>query len=382
MLKGDSTFTMLIVAAILALGVGYYVPKAFVARPAEPAKSEATNLLITGAAKAASSKPEWAASAPGRVEPSSGEIRIGAQVPGRIAEIMVAANDKVAAGDLLMRLDDDDLVPRIHAAATEAAVRKRERDSAEAVGRPAQDRRAAEDNLATAERQLAQAREEQDRITKERRAGTGSDADVDKAREATDKARERVTQTRDGLRRALGVEALPPPTRPEAALTAARAELSLAEAALEKTRIRAAAPGTVLQINAKVGEVIAPSPEAALLVMGDVSSLRVRAEFEERDLGKLRLGQAAVVRSDAFPGRDFEGKVTFLAQSLGPSRLGQRGPRKPTDVDVLEALIELGGKPPLLPGMRVDVFVRNDATALPAGKQTAVQAAEAAQRSN
>ena len=382
MLKGDSTFTMLIVAAILALGVGYYVPKAFVARPAEPAKSEATNLLITGAAKAASSKPEWAASAPGRVEPSSGEIRIGAQVPGRIAEIMVAANDKVAAGDLLMRLDDDDLVPRIHAAATEAAVRKRERDSAEAVGRPAQDRRAAEDNLATAERQLAQAREEQDRITKQRRAGTGSDADVDKAREATDKARERVTQTRDGLRRALGVEALPPPTRPEAALTAARAELSLAEAALEKTHIRAAAPGTVLQINAKVGEVIAPSPEAALLVMGDVSSLRVRAEFEERDLGKLRLGQAAVVRSDAFPGRDFEGKVTFLAQSLGPSRLGQRGPRKPTDVDVLEALIELGGKPPLLPGMRVDVFVRNDATALPAGKQTAVQAAEAAQRSN
>ena len=82
MLKGDSTFTMLIVAAILALGVGYYVPKAFVARPAEPGKSEATaNSLVTGAAKAAPAKPEWAASAPGRVEPSGGEVRIGAQVP-------------------------------------------------------------------------------------------------------------------------------------------------------------------------------------------------------------------------------------------------------------------------------------------------------------
>src|SRR4029077_16418922 len=70
MLKGDSTFTMLIVAAILALGVGYYVPKAFVARPAEPGKSEATpSSLVTGAAKAAPAKPEWAASAPGRVEP-------------------------------------------------------------------------------------------------------------------------------------------------------------------------------------------------------------------------------------------------------------------------------------------------------------------------
>jgi len=381
MLKGDSTFTMLIVAAILALGVGYYVPRAFVARPSEPAKSDASSLL-TETAKAANSKPEWAASAPGRVEPSSGEVRIGAQVPGRVAEVLVAANDKVAAGDLLVRLEDDDLLPRIHAAATEAAVRKRERDSAEAVGRPAQDRRAAEDSLATAERQLLQARDDQDRSTKQRRGGSGTDADVDKAREATDKARERLVQARDGLRKALAVEGLPPPTRPEAALTAARAELSLVEAALEKTRVRAASAGTVLQVNTKAGETVAPSPEASLLVMGNLASLRVRAEFEERDLGKVRVGQAAVVRSDAFPGKDFEGKVTFLAQSLGPSRLGQRGPRKPTDVDVLEVLIELGGKPPLLPGMRVDVFLRNDTTALPGNKQTAVQAAEAEQRRN
>jgi len=215
-----------------------------------------------------------------------------------------------------------------------------------------------------------------------RRGGSGTDADVDKAREATDKARERLVQARDGLRKALAVEGLPPPTRPEAALTAARAELSLVEAALEKTRVRAASAGTVLQVNTKAGETVAPSPEASLLVMGNLASLRVRAEFEERDLGKVRVGQAAVVRSDAFPGKDFEGKVTFLAQSLGPSRLGQRGPRKPTDVDVLEVLIELGGKPPLLPGMRVDVFLRNDTTALPGNKQTAVQAAEAEQRRN
>jgi HlyD family secretion protein len=375
---------MLIVAAILAAGVGYYVPRAFVARPAAEPKSDANNaVLITGAAKAAPSKPEWAASAPGRVEPAGGEIRMAAQVPGRVAEVLVAANDKVAAGDLLVRLEDDDLLPRVHAAATEAAVRKRERDSAEAIGKPAQDRRTAEDALANAERQLAQARDDLDRATKQRRDGGSSDAaDVDKAREATDKARERLSQARDGLRKALAAEGLPPPTRPEAALTAARAEMSLVEAALEKTRLRAPAPGSVLQVNVKVGEAIAPSPEAILLVMGNLESLRVRAEFEERDLGKVRIGQAAVVRSDAFPGRDFEGKVTFLAQSLGPSRLGQRGPRKPIDVDVLEVLIELSGKPPLLPGMRVDVFLRSEATAQPNGKQTAGEAASNQQRMN
>ena len=51
----------------------------------------------------------WAASAPGRVEPIGGEVRIGAQVPGRIAEVLVPLNDKVAAGDLLVRLDDEEL---------------------------------------------------------------------------------------------------------------------------------------------------------------------------------------------------------------------------------------------------------------------------------
>ncbi len=112
-----------------------------------------------------------------------------------------------------------------------------------------------------------------------------------------------------------------------------------------------------------------PSPENALVVMGDLSALRVRAEIEERDIGKLRVGQSAVVRSDAFPGKDFEGKVASLAQALGPSRVGPRGPRKPTDVDVLEILIDLTGQPPLLPGMRVDVFLKPDATAEAASPQ-------------
>src|SRR4029077_8530380 len=131
-----------------------------------------------------------------------------------------AANDKVAAGDLLLRLEDDDLLHRVHAAATVAGVSKRERASAKAVGKPAQDRRTAEDNLAAAERQLAQARDDQDRISKQHHGGTASDTDLDKAREATEKARERVGQARDGLRKALGAEGLTPPTRPEGAFTA------------------------------------------------------------------------------------------------------------------------------------------------------------------
>jgi HlyD family secretion protein len=380
MLKADSTLNVLIVAAVLALGVGYYVPKTLSSRQPEVQKtavtttgsttttsstSTASNTTTgnTPAAPKSTAKAGWAASAPGRVEPSGGEVRIGAQAGGRITEVLVALNDKVDAGEMLIRLDDGDLIARVHAATAELAIRRKDRDGNESTGRLAQDRRTAEDNVASAERQLVITREEYDRQAKAQRSGGATAADVDKARDAVAKAQERLDTSRLALRKALSVDNLPAPTRQEAAVTAARAELSLAEAALERTRIRAPFAGTALQISAKVGEMATPSPENVLVTLGNTASMQVKAELEERDVGKVRVGQLAVVRSDAFPGKDFEGKVSSMAQALAPSRLGQRGPRKPTDVDVLEIVIDLNGQTPLLPGMRVDVFLKPESAA-------------------
>jgi len=370
--KADSSVSMLVVAAALVLGIGYFVPETLSQRSGS-AKAE-TPKAETAKVAQSQSKPApkqmWAASAPGRVEPLGGEIRISAQVPGRITDVLVAVNDKVAAGDLLLSFADEELVAKVHAARAEAAARKRDRDG-EGVGKPAQDRRGAEDKLANAEQRLAFAREELDRNLKLRRSG-GSDAeDIDKAREGVTKANGQLEQARSELRKMIAGNS-PAPTRLEAALAAARAELSLAEATLERARIRAPSNGTILQIDARVGETAAPSPENTLVVLGDITKLRVRAEFEERDIGKLHVGQAAVVRSDAFPGKEFEGTVSSLARALGPSKLGQRGPRRPTDIDVLEVMIDLTGQPPLLPRMRVDVFLKAalpqpPAAALPQG---------------
>jgi HlyD family secretion protein len=91
--------------------------------------------------------------------------------------------------------------------------------------------------------------------------------------------------------------------------------------------------------------------------------MKVRAEVEERDAAKIRVGQSVVVRADAYPDQDFEGRVSSIAQSLSPPNIVSRGPRRPNDVEVLEAMIDLDGLPPLLTGMRVDVFFKHDATA-------------------
>ncbi len=149
----------------------------------------------------------------------------------------------------------------------------------------------------------------------------------------------------------------------KSALAVARADLSAAELGVEKTRIRAPSDGSVLNVMAKEGEVAVPSPDDTLLVFGDLTALKVRAEVEERDAAKIHVGQRVVVRADAYPDQDFEGRVNSIAQSLSAPRIATRGPRRPNDVEVLEALIDLDGLPPLLTGMRVDVFFKHDATA-------------------
>ncbi len=369
MLRRDSALNSFILAAMLALAIAYFVPR-YLTQPL-PNVSGGGGSGSGASAVGATAEPgtkaptvTWAASAPGRIEPTGGEIKISPQAGGRIADVLVSVNDKVQAGDLLVRLDDADLEARVAAAEAEVNVRRRERDTEQAAGKNGQDRRAAEDALAAAERTLASSRGELDRRVKSVKSGGATARPMsDKAREAVTQATQKLADARTALRRVNATAGMPLQTRLEAGIAAARAELTLAESALERAHIRAPRDGTILQVLATPGETAAPSPENVLVVLGDMSKLRVRAEIEERDVGKVRVGQAAIIRSDAYPGKDFEGKVGSIAQALGPAKMSIKGPRKPTDIDVLEIMIDLVGAPPLLSGMRVDVFLKPDATA-------------------
>ena len=323
-------------------------------------------------AAGAAARPSWAASATGRVEPKDGQISIGTQAPGKVADVAVKTNDKVLAGDLLIRLDDEDLLTRVTAAIQEVQVRERERD--EEIAKGAQlERRQAEDSVASAERVLFRARQAYDDLAFKLRTNPGNvTGDPEKSRFAITAAKEQLANSKASLARVSTKEGLPLATRMESSLAAARAELSLAEAAVERGRIRAPSEGTVLNVFTKVGELVAPSPDAPLVIFGDLRALRVKAEVEERDTSKVRMGQRVVVKGDAFPDKQFEGTVTSVSQTLASPRIATRGVRRPNDVEVLEVMISLDGTPPLLSGMRVDVFFKSEgpaeASAAPATK--------------
>jgi HlyD family secretion protein len=323
----------------------------------------APNAYAQGGPRATRAEPadekRWQAVAPGRVESLTGEVRIGSPVIGVIAEVLVKPNDKVFAGEALIRLDQSELQGRLAAAEEQIAVRRRARNDQNPSSRAA-DRRKAEDAVADAERAVVDTRSALDRAASERRAGRGSNGDVETMRTAFLRAQDRLRQQKAELRRVEADTNTPLPTQVEGQLNIARAELAVAEAALEKMTIRAPIGGSVLQVNAKRGELATPSAPQPLVLLGDVSALRVRAELDERDLAEIRIGQPVLVRAAAFRGREFAGKVSFIAPIVEPGRINARGQRSLTDVDVVEVLVDLVEAGPLTVGMKVDVYFRQE----------------------
>jgi HlyD family secretion protein len=274
-----------------------------------------------------------------------------------IGEVLVKAKDSVFAGEPLLRLADNEVRARVAAAEAQVAMRRRTRNN-ESASSAATVRRRAEDAVADTRKALSEARSSLDKAAVEKRGGRGLEADVDAARSALTRAEERLMQQRAELRR---VEAYSPlPTQAEGQLNVARSELSVAEAAVEKLTIRAPIDGAVLQVNARAGELASPSSMVPLVLLGNLSALRVRAEVDERDTGEIKIGQAVLVRPAAFRGRELPGTVSFIAPLVEAARNAARGQRNMTDVDVVEVLVDLTDPVALTVGMKVDVYFRQD----------------------
>lgn len=95
------------------------------------------------------------------------------------------------------------------------------------------------------------------------------------------------------------------------------ATLKLAEVELERTTIRSPIDGIVINRNIDAGQTVAASLEAPTLftIAQDLSEMEVHARIDETDIGKIKLGQKAGFRVDAFPKRRFAGEVVQIRKA-------------------------------------------------------------------
>lgn len=283
------------------------------------------------------------------------QVEVSAKITGRILERLVREGQPVERGQLLVRLDSEELTAEVRRAG--AAVKTAEAQLRDVLaGSRAQEieqARAAMRN-ATATREMT---ERDFRRTRELFARELISAqEVDRARQAHEvavgneqSARERLALVEAGAREH-EIEAA------RARVAEARAAYALAQTRLAETKLVSPITGLVLRKNAEAGETV--NPGVSILTLMDPNDLWLRAYVPETDVGRIKIGQPATVTVDAYPGRKFEGTVSEIGSEaeFTPKNVQTKKERVTLVFRIKIAVSNAGGV--LKPGMPADAEIR------------------------
>lgn len=228
---------------------------------------------------------------------STSTAQVGAEITGVVIERHVRDGDTVAEGDLLLTLRADELAARV-------------REAKASLNNLRQSRRLqAEQALKQAQSQLEQATREATRRADLLKADSIS-------REIVEKAVNAQVVAEANLRQAKLVADALAPGGPEEVILVER--LAAAQAALEKTEIRAQFPAIVLTRNVEPGDLVQPG--RTLMELARIGHSEVLVAVDERNLGILKVGQPAICIPDAYPSNQFEASVDHIAPTVDTER--------------------------------------------------------------
>jgi len=251
------------------------------------------------------------------------EVQLSADVGGRIIELRVKEGDRVAAGDVIARLDTRDAELQLAQIRAERAAADAQLRLLRAGSRP-EDIRQAESQahaagaeVAAIDAELRAAELDLQRYEALLQANAGSRKQRDDAQARVDVARERQRAARDRVAAAGETTARLRSGARDEEIDAARARLSGADAriaSLQKTiddaRVVSPVAGIVTQKLAEAGELTAPG--APLVVVTDLDHAWANLFVPEPLIPRLRIGQPAAVHTDA-GGEGIQGTVTFIS---------------------------------------------------------------------
>ena len=300
--------------------------------------------------------------ASGTVEATDADL--GFNAPGRIGEITVREGDEVRRGALLARLQAPELEAR--KAATEAQLEAARAALAELeAGARSEEIAQARAAVRAAEQQREDARRDLRRARVLHDGGAISQEALDKAETRAEVAEASLEQARERLR---ALETGPRQERiraQRAAVAAAEASVRQADAALENAVVEAPFDGRITTRHRDPGETVQPGQPVVTLL--DPDDRWVRIYVAEDRIGAVRIGEPAVITSDTYPDREYEGRVVFIAREaeFTPRNVQTREDR----VKLVYAVrVEITGDPDyvLKPGTPADVRLVSDPAADPA----------------
>ena len=243
---------------------------------------------------------------------------VAPHVGGFVEQVLVTDNQRVRAGQSLIRIDQRDFQAALDHAAAVVAARLAALDSlrAQYVLQQSTIRQQDADLAAkSAQSRFAAIDAVRYHVLAQTAAGSRQDAERTDALDAEARsAMLAASAALDAARQKLKVLNADI-TQAEAAAAQARADLQTAQLNIGYTDIRASIDGYVGNRAAQVGAYVGQG--TYLLSIVPASGLWVDANFKEDQLGQMRAGQSATVTADVMPGHPFRGHVASLAPGTG-----------------------------------------------------------------
>lgn len=277
----------------------------------------------------------------GRVEPEA-NYSFPSPVAGTIKAVYVQQGDEVAAGKLLLSMDDAEARARLASAESGVKAAQASLEAATHNGTLEQ-RQAAAADIARNRLDRDQAQHNLDALTRLSATGAASASEVAAAQQQLQSSEAALNASQQGAAERYSPAEV---ARAQAALADAEANAAAARDVVAKTQMRAPISGTVYNVDAKATEFTEAGK--VLLQMADLHHEQVRAYFDEPEIGRLAVGQPIEIKWDAKPGKIWHGHIvrtpitvmTYTTRTVG------------------EVLVEIdGGDGGLLPDTDVTVTV-------------------------
>ncbi len=304
----------------------------------------------------------WWFGSPGEVSTDNAYLKldivaVASEVPGTIVTVNVRENQLVKKGDILFAIDPTDYKIAIAQADAQIAQAQARVTALDAdVDANAADLAGARDDLALAQANYRREKELMDR-------GFNTRARMDAANHAVASARDNLASLQAQVAKAkaqLATGAQVPGIDPQVA--AGRAAREKAQVALGRTLVRAPVSGRVVQVaRLQVGQSAMASLPMLSIVRED--GARIEANFKETDLARMRPGQKAEIRIDAYPDLRLKGHVDSIGSGTGsefsvlPAQNATGNWVKITQRVPVRIAIDSRSSRPLISGLSTDVKV-------------------------
>ena len=282
-----------------------------------------TSLLVLATLSlAACSRPADGPSARASGYVEATDVRVASEVGGRLLEVKVAEGDRVAAGDLVARIDTADAALSLRRAQADRDQAQAQLALLQAGSRPEDIRQAsaqvqaAQADVKAAQADAAAAAADLERFENLLRVNAGSVKQRDDAATRRDVADARVRGAQDRVQAASDTHArFKSGARPQE-IAAARARVASVDAQIATVQktiddaiVRAPSGGVVTSKILHGGEMVAP--RAPIVVVTDIDHAWANVYVDERLVPQLKMGQTVALVTDA--GQRLPGTITFIS---------------------------------------------------------------------